>query len=85
MKTIAPKFRIFKNLSIFQFGLKIFEFFSCTLKLIHFFSSSRPRSMVTLFVYIAFYVIICVKSYPTEEVSCYKVPQGSLDLMQGVE
>lgn len=32
--------------------------------------------MVTLFVYIALYVIICVKSDPTEEVGCYKVSQG---------
>lgn len=32
--------------------------------------------MVTLFVYIARYVIICVKSDPTEEVSCYKVSQS---------
>lgn len=32
--------------------------------------------MVTLFVYIALYVIICVKSDPTEEVGCYEVSQG---------
>lgn len=32
--------------------------------------------MVTLFVYIALYVIICVKSDPTEEVGWYKVSQG---------
>lgn len=32
--------------------------------------------MVTLFVYIALYVIICVKSDPIEEVGCYKVSQG---------
>lgn len=32
--------------------------------------------MVTLFVYIALFVIICVKSDPTEEVGYYKVSQG---------
>lgn len=41
--------------------------------------------MVALFVCIALYVIIRVRADPTEEVGCYKVPQGSLDLMQGVE
>lgn len=41
--------------------------------------------MITLFVCIALYVIICVKSNPTEEVGCYKVPQCSLELMQGIE
>lgn len=34
--------------------------------------------MVTLFVYIALYVIICVKSDLTEEVGWYKVSQGML-------
>lgn len=34
--------------------------------------------MVTLFVYIALYVIICVKSDLTEEVGWHKVSQGML-------
>lgn len=42
--------------------------------------------MVTLFVYIALYVIICVKSDPAEEVAVIKSAKVcSLDLMQGVE